>query len=127
MKSFKLAKIGENKNIEGIVSLIIAIILARTLGFGMVFLVASFFIGLYLPRLYLKKWKISKKGLARLAWANIFTWFVPIIGVFTFGLAIGSMNNAGVISEKEKNKYLVLSVIGAILSIINAMLGVMYT
>lgn len=110
------------KNILGILAFIIAFALFRYLGIvGLIFL-AAYYLGDWLAKWYFKRKSVNEKLLNFASWANIITWLLPPLGVFNATLAYGFSTQS---SSESKNKYRNLAIIGAALSLINAVIGIL--
>jgi hypothetical protein len=72
------------------------------------------------------KWYGSRAGNTSIvnviAWANIATWFLPVLGYFTAGAAI---KFSDLKTGKERKKLLILGSIGLVLSLVNSIVGVL--
>lgn len=57
-----------------------------------------------------------------IAWANVLTWFLPVLGYFTAGAAI---KFSDLKTGSDRKKIMTLGIIGLILSLINSVIGVL--
>jgi FtsH-binding integral membrane protein len=88
---------------------------------GLLFL-GAYFLGDWLAKWYIKRKTASDKVMSFFAWTNIITWLLPPLGVFTASLAYGFSKKSDLSSTK---KYRNLAIIGVILSLINASIGIL--
>lgn len=98
---------------------IVAIITAKYLGILYLIFLLVGWLGWYLGLLYSKNHK--ENSLTKfVAWVNLATWFIPIVGFFTVFASFAFNTKYG-----ERNKiYLVFAIIGLVLSVINGIAGV---
>ncbi len=119
----------ENKNstlqvVLAILSFLIPFLLMKSLGLAALLFVLPYFIYLLANKFsawYIKN-KTSEKTLTSiLVWSNVVTWMLPPLGLFT---GISALN----ISDHEKDsskKYIILGVVGILLSVVNSIFGAM--
>lgn len=100
---------------------IIGYMIVKFLGIivAVIFLFA-FLIGVYFPGWYFKRQKVNYTFIKWFVWSNILTWFLPPLGILTGFAAFGFSN----LVKQEKKKYKILAIIGIILSLINAIVGI---
>lgn len=92
--------------------------------FGWVMLLVI--IVLFLVGSWLAKWYGDRSGNTSIvkvvAWANILTWFLPVLGYFTAGATI---KFSDLKTGTERKQLLILGSIGLVLSLINSVIGVL--
>jgi hypothetical protein len=110
------------KNVLGILAFIVTFILFRYLGLvGLLFL-GAYYLGDWITKWYCKRKTVNEKVLSLVSWSNVVSWLLPPIGVFTASMAYGfSVNSKSESSKKYRN----LAIIGAVLSIVNAAIGIL--
>lgn len=69
---------------------------------------------------YLKKEKANVKLINFIAWANVCSWLIPIVGVFTSIFTLEVSEHPAF----KKKKYIILGLIAAILSLLQMILAV---
>jgi len=112
----------QNNNLTtvfGIVAFVVAYALFRYLGLVGLLFVGAYYVGNWLAKLVVKKSSPDKVGF--IPWFNVVTWLLPPLGVltasFSYGLTATPTGN--------KNKYRNLAIVGGVLSIINAGIGIL--
>ena len=110
------------KSLLGVLAFIFAYVLFRFLGVVGLIFIAAYYLGDWAAKSYCKRETVSEKVLNFCAWSNVITWFLPPLGIFTATLAYGFSVHS---QSKSKNKYRNLALIGAALSILNAVLGIL--
>jgi hypothetical protein len=88
-------------------------------GLSIFFAVISGLIGYLLGNWYSERKKINNSLVKFIAWSNILTWFVPVVG-FATSCFIYKYEN---MSKAKNKKFYYLSIIGFILSLITIMLS----
>ncbi len=110
------------KKVLNILVFIFAFALFRYLGLvGLLFL-AAYYLGDWIAKWYCKRPKVNEKVLSFFSWANVITWLLPPFGVFNASLTYGFVVNS---KSEAKNKYRNLAIVGGVLSIINAAIGIL--
>lgn len=109
------------KSILGILAFIFAFALFRYLGIVGLLFIGAYYLGDWIAKWYCKRKTINEKVLSFASWTNVVSWLLPPLGVFTASMAYSFSVN----SKSESNKkYRNLAIIGAVLSIINAAIGI---
>lgn len=67
---------------------------------------------------YAKKKKTESKLINFIAWSNIVTWIVPILGVFTAFSTLGYLKG---IDQQKHKKYLVIALISLVLNFVDVL------
>lgn len=105
-----------------IIGFIFGYLLFKLTGYtGLLFLL-TIYIGIWLSGLYLKKYGSSEKIMKWLSWTNLVVWFLPILGVLVGTFCLTSLKKS---EPKNIKTYQFLTILGLILSIGNAILGVL--
>lgn len=114
----------EKKNryqkIIGIFAFILAFLAGKYFGFLVFIFLIAVFLGLWFPKWYLKRDRAFPSIIGIIAWSNLITWLLPPLGILT---GCASLQFSYLLPTKYK-RYLILGVIGLILSIANAALGI---
>jgi hypothetical protein len=83
------------------------------------------FINYFLVANWISKWLAKKTKAIQvvdvLIWLNLFTWLIPVLGMFTSSLALNTASHL----KLQGKKYKTLSYIGIILSIVYSCLGIL--
>lgn len=109
-------------NVVGIASFVLAYALSSYIGWVALLFVAPVVIGIWFPSWYFKK-KNSNKGLIKwLAWSNLVSWLVPLLGLLT---SISTFSSQPFTEIESKGKFKILAMIGILLSIGNAAIGIL--
>jgi hypothetical protein len=107
-------------NMASIAGLIIGFVLWKFLGLASFIFIFAFIIGVWLPKWYFKRQRISQTLIKWFVWSNVLTWVLPPLGILTGSAALKFSN----LVEQEKKKYKTLAIIGIALSSINAIAGI---
>ena len=83
---------------------------------------SSVLIGLWFAKWYAKKEKISLRLINFIIWSNLITWLIPPLGILTGTIAIQFSNDLE--SKFSTKKHRILGVIGIVISLANAFLGI---
>ena len=109
--------------IGSILILIIGKSMGKYLGFApFIFILIIIFIisiGSWFPKWYVKRGRVNQSFIRVIAWSNLITWFLPVLGLLTGVLTIKFY-----ILGKGEKKYKILGIVSIILSIINAVIGI---
>lgn len=110
------------KSILGILAFIVAFALFRYLGIVGLLFIGAYYLGNWIAKWYCKRKTINEKVLSFVSWTNVVSWLLPPLGIFTASLAYGfSVQSKSESSKKYRN----LAIVGAVLSIINAAIGIL--
>lgn len=109
------------KTIFGIIGFIGGYILFKAIGLASILFIIVFLLGNWASKKYIKEHKTENNVINWIAWSNLITWLLPILGIAT---AISSYNFSNNFKH-GKNKYLYLAITGGLLSILNALWGVL--
>lgn len=104
-----------------IIYYILIISSARFFGFTLVILIIPFLIGGYLAKFWLKRWEINPSIIKYVAYSNLLSWIIPIIGLFTAGFILGFEKT----TIQLPKKYRILAIIGLILAFGNSALTIL--
>ena len=108
-------------NIAGIISFVVAYALFRYVGLvGLLFL-GAFLIGVWFPGWYFKKTSSNKAVIKWLSWSNLLTWFLPPLGIL---ISVATYKSMPYSDSQSQNRVRNLAIIGFVLSIGNAAVGV---
>lgn len=105
--------------ILGVIAFVAAFALGKYLGMTYFLLIIPGILGWYLASWYVKKTIHQNKLTKFIAWSNLITWFIPIVGFFTSAASIKFNESFG----KKDKKYIILGIIGLAFSLINAIAG----
>jgi len=100
-------------------SAIVGLIVGRLLGLIYFLFFAVGYLGWYLASLYSKKYSENKFS-RFIAWINLVTWLIPLVGFFTV-FATFKFNQA---YGKKTKLYRVLAIIGLVACVINGAIGI---
>jgi|GEM_PF-1842155 uncharacterized membrane protein len=106
--------------IISIVSVIGAFIVGRFLGLITFVFLFAILIGQWFPKWYIKKKKVNYSLVNWIAWSNVLTWLLPPLGILT-GVATFEFSN---LIEQTNKKYKSLAIISIVLSVVNAIFGI---
>lgn len=103
----------------GILAFIVAFVLFRFLGLVGLFFLAAYFIGIWISNWIIKKGNVDGKLAKWLAWSNVVTWFIPLVGILTVAASYNFSNTKTVNKQTYRN----LALLGLLLTLINAIWG----
>lgn len=107
------------KDILQLLPIALGIVLFRAIGLDelIIFIFAiTYYLGDWIAYLFNKRKTMSERAVGYLAWANLFAWTLPLLGMFIAGATRGIHKQSKIISN---NKLVILSIIGVALSFIN--------
>lgn len=109
------------KQIFNVLITIAAGIIGYNLGIAYFILLAPILLGIYVPKWCIKKKINIKHSIIKfIAWSNIITWFVPIVGLFTSCFILSLYQQ---IDFPNKKKYKTIAIVGLTLTVINSASG----
>ena len=103
--------------------IIFAAIVWHYSGYYLLVFLIPFFIAILFARWYSKRKKINMKFVEIVVWANVITWFFPLLGIFTGTIAEEFSN----LIPAQRKKYKILGNVGILLSFLNVILGILMT
>lgn len=100
---------------------IVGFVIGKFLGLVFFLFLGAYLLGQWFPKWYLKREKINVTLVKWIVWSNLITWLLPPLGITT-GLAALNFGNH---FPGSKKTFKTVAVIGIILSLLNALSGVL--